>query len=123
MTVNVSELASQISGTLLTPVDDGYEENTKRWVTNAEKRAAVVVLVTSPADVGAAVLSLRYPTNVSRLDWRSLSSVGADVLLQECLLLKVALSSTYVKCVKLLSTPRQIVSLLKEGGRCRSSKI
>ena len=59
MSVNVSELASQISGTVLTPGDDGYEENIKRWASNAERRAAVVALVTSSADIGAAVLSPR----------------------------------------------------------------
>ena len=72
MTVDVSGLASQIAGTVLTPGDDGYEEHLKRWATNAERRAAVIALVTSAADVSAAVQFLRKTTNLSLHLQRSL---------------------------------------------------
>jgi hypothetical protein len=55
MTFDISDLVSQIDGTVLTPDDAGYDENIKRWASNAERKAAVVVLVTSSADVAAAV--------------------------------------------------------------------
>ena len=51
MTIDVSDLVSQIDGTVLTPGDTGYDESIARWASNAERKAAVVVLVTSSADV------------------------------------------------------------------------
>ena len=57
MTIDVSDLASKIDGTVLTPGDTGYDESIKRWASNAERKAAVVVLVTSPADVATTVNS------------------------------------------------------------------
>jgi hypothetical protein len=55
MTIDVSDLVSQIDGTVLTPGDAGYDESIARWASNAERKAAVVVLVTSSADVAEAV--------------------------------------------------------------------
>ena len=55
MTIDVSDLASQIDGTVLIPGNAGYNESIKRWASNAERNAAVVVLVTSSADVAASV--------------------------------------------------------------------
>jgi hypothetical protein len=52
------ELASQISGTVLTPGDEGYEETLKRWGSNSEKKAAYVVLVESAEDISKAVFLL-----------------------------------------------------------------
>lgn len=57
MTVEISELVSQIGGTVLTPGDAGYNEYIKRWASNAERRAAIVVFVSSAADVATAVVS------------------------------------------------------------------
>lgn len=85
MTVDVSEFASQIAGTVLTPGNEGYEETLKRWATNSERKAAVVVLVASAADVAAAVVPLFLRPNVSlRLQRRvalKLQSVEGDTLL------------------------------------------
>ena len=55
MTIDVSDLASQIDGTVLTPGDADYDESIKRWASNAERNAAVVVLVTSSADIATVV--------------------------------------------------------------------
>ncbi len=55
MTIDVSDLASQIDGTVLTPGDADYDESIKRWASNAERKAAVVVLVTSSADIATVV--------------------------------------------------------------------
>jgi len=56
MSTDVSELTTQINGTVLTPGDKGYDESLHRWAENAERKAAVVVLATSPTDVAAAVI-------------------------------------------------------------------
>jgi hypothetical protein len=56
MTVGISELKEQVAGSIITPEDAGYADAIHRWAANAEKKAAVVVQVTSPADVAAAVL-------------------------------------------------------------------
>jgi hypothetical protein len=56
MTVVISELKEQVAGSIVTPEDTGYADAIHRWAANAEKKAAVVVQVTSPADVAAAVL-------------------------------------------------------------------
>jgi FAD/FMN-containing dehydrogenase len=55
MAVDVSELRSLIAGTVLIPGDEGFEESLRRFASNTEKRAAVVALVTSSADVAAAL--------------------------------------------------------------------
>jgi len=55
MVYDVSELASQIKGVVLTPGDEGYQNAIHRWASNAERNAAVVAQVTSPQDVVAAV--------------------------------------------------------------------
>jgi hypothetical protein len=49
-------LASRVNCTVLTP-DDGaeYDEKIKRWASNAEKRAAFIVLVESPEDISKTV--------------------------------------------------------------------
>ena len=57
MVYAVSELASQIKGTVLTPGDEGYQDAIRRWASNAERNAAVVAQVTSSQDVAAAVLT------------------------------------------------------------------
>ena len=44
MTFGAAELAAKINGTVLVPGDAGYDECIKRWASNAEKDAAVVVL-------------------------------------------------------------------------------
>ena len=54
------ELASKIQGTVLVPGDEGYAAGIHRWAANAERNAAVVVQVTSPADVSATV-SPQFP--------------------------------------------------------------
>ena len=56
MSIDVSELKTQINGTVLSPGDKGYTESLHRWAENAERKAGVVVLVTSSADVAAAVI-------------------------------------------------------------------
>jgi hypothetical protein len=56
MTVGLSELKEQIGGSIVTPEDAGYADAIHRWASNAEKKAAVIVQVTSSADVAAAVL-------------------------------------------------------------------
>ena len=61
MTLGISELSSQINGSVLVPGHSGYDENIKRWATNAERKAAVVVLVMSATDVATAVYDIvRY---------------------------------------------------------------
>lgn len=56
MTVDISEFAPKIAGTVLTPGNEGYEDTLKRWATNSERRAAVVVLVASAVDIAATVV-------------------------------------------------------------------
>ena len=56
MAVDISELTSQINGNVLTPGNGGYDESLHRWAENAERKAAVVVLVVSSADVAVAVI-------------------------------------------------------------------
>jgi hypothetical protein len=56
--VDASFLRNQISGSVLLPGDDGFEESLKRWASNAERRAAVVVQITSAKDASAAVIIL-----------------------------------------------------------------
>ena len=51
-----TSFASQLSGTLLTPGDEGYEEAIKRWAGNSEKRAAFVALVASAEDISKTVI-------------------------------------------------------------------
>jgi len=45
MSADKDSLASQLSGTVLVPGDQGYEESIKRWGENSEKKAAFVVFV------------------------------------------------------------------------------
>jgi hypothetical protein len=56
--VDVSSLRNQIDGTVLVPGDDGFEESLKRWATNAERRARIVVFITSAKDASATVMPL-----------------------------------------------------------------
>lgn len=69
MTVDISELTSQINGNVLTPADGGYDESLHRWAENAERKAAVVVLVISSADVAVAVfyISILILTLLARI--------------------------------------------------------
>jgi hypothetical protein len=53
---DISALKQQITGTVLVPGDEGYEESLKRWATNAERRAGIVVQVTSAEDASATVV-------------------------------------------------------------------
>jgi hypothetical protein len=53
---DVSILKQQIKGAVLLPGDDGFDESLKRWATNAERRAGIVVYVTSAEYVSAAVI-------------------------------------------------------------------
>jgi hypothetical protein len=55
MSIEKASLASQISGTVLTPGDEGYEESLKRWATNSERRAGFVALVESAEDISKTV--------------------------------------------------------------------
>jgi hypothetical protein len=88
MTIDVTELVSHIDGTVLTPGDAGYDESIKRWASNAERKAAVVVLVTSSSDVASAVKpSFKVRSNCSsrmprKRVWR-LQSAGGNILLQQ----------------------------------------
>lgn len=65
MTVGIPELRSRIGGAVLVAGDPEYEPSLQRWARNAEMRAAVVVLVTSAADVAAAVFPRRTWSNCS----------------------------------------------------------
>lgn len=69
MAVDISELTSQINCNVLTPADSGYGELLHRWAENAERKAAVVVLVVSPADVAVAVfyISILILTLLARI--------------------------------------------------------
>lgn len=58
MTIEVSELANKIGGSVFTPADPEYEEIIHRWAANAVKEAAIVVQVSSSADVAVAVSTL-----------------------------------------------------------------
>jgi hypothetical protein len=53
-------LASKIKGTVVVPGDEGYAAAIRRWAANAERNAAVVVQVTSSADVVEAVPSSSF---------------------------------------------------------------
>ena len=55
MTMSVSELKSKVKGAVVVPGDDGYEASLRRWATNAERKAGVVVLPENTSDVAAAV--------------------------------------------------------------------
>lgn len=61
MTVGIAELKEHVAGVVITPEDAGYADAIHRWAANAERKAAVVVQVTSPADVAAAVLPPHPP--------------------------------------------------------------
>lgn len=52
---DTTNLKTQIKGAVLLPGDEGYEESLKRWAINAERRAGIVVQVTSAADVSTTV--------------------------------------------------------------------
>ena len=55
MAVDKESLASQISGTVLVPGDEGYEESIKRWSAAAEKKAGFVALVENAEDISKTV--------------------------------------------------------------------
>ena len=48
-------LKSQISGKVLVPGDEVYEESVKRWSAAAEKQAGYVALVESAEDISKTV--------------------------------------------------------------------
>lgn len=50
------EFTARISGIVLTPGDEEYEESLKRWASNSEKRAAYVVMVANADDISKAVM-------------------------------------------------------------------
>lgn len=50
-----ASLVSQISGKVLTPGDEGYEESLKRWASNFEKHAGYVVYAESIEDISKTV--------------------------------------------------------------------
>jgi hypothetical protein len=50
------KFAARISGIVLTPGDDEYEESLKRWASNSEKRAAYVVMVENADDISETVM-------------------------------------------------------------------
>ena len=52
-------LESQISGKVLIPGDEGYEECLKRWSAAAEKHAGYVALVESAEDISKTVRGLK----------------------------------------------------------------
>ena len=54
--VDVSVLKAQMKGKVLVPGEEGFNESLKRWAANAERRASIVVYVTSAEDVAAAVI-------------------------------------------------------------------
>ena len=56
MGVSKTELASTISGSVLVPGDDEYEQSLERWASNSEKRAAFVVKVESAEDISKTVI-------------------------------------------------------------------
>jgi hypothetical protein len=53
--LDVSSLKEQIGGTVLLPGDDGFDASLKRWASNAERPAGIVVQITSAKDASAAV--------------------------------------------------------------------
>jgi hypothetical protein len=74
--MDISTLQSQIKGRILTPESYGYDKSLIRWAVNAEKKAAIVVYVTSAQDVSATVpllyvLISRFclPKNITFLSW------------------------------------------------------
>jgi hypothetical protein len=52
-------LSARISGIVLTPGNDGYEESLKRWASNSEKKAAYVVMAENPDDISETVMPTR----------------------------------------------------------------
>lgn len=65
MVIEKESLASQISGTVLVPGDEGYEESLKRWSGVSQKNAGYVVLVENAEDISKTV---RYPINCADKD-------------------------------------------------------
>jgi len=55
MGASKAELASTVSGSVLVPGDDEYEQSLGRWASNSEKRAAFVVKVESAEDISKTV--------------------------------------------------------------------
>jgi hypothetical protein len=51
MTVDLSQLTSKVSGEVLTPDHPGYNDSIRHWASNAERRASVVVQVSSTEDI------------------------------------------------------------------------
>lgn len=50
-----ASLQAQIKGKVFTPEDAEYDEKSKRWASNAEKKAAYIALVESPEDISKTV--------------------------------------------------------------------
>jgi hypothetical protein len=58
MEINLSALAAKISGAVIAPEHEDYEEAISHWAANVDRKAAVVVQVESPTDVAASVVAL-----------------------------------------------------------------
>ena len=55
MAIEKESLESQISGTVLVPGDEGYEESLKRWSAVSEKNAGYVAFVQNSEDISKTV--------------------------------------------------------------------
>jgi hypothetical protein len=67
MTVDLSQLTSKVSGEVLTPDHPGYNDSIRHWASNAERRAVVVVQVSSTEDIIASVFHSKLTDISSRL--------------------------------------------------------
>lgn len=73
-----SLLRNQIHGTVLLPDQEGFDEALKRWAVNAERKAGVVVFVTSAADVSATASVFRGSAN-SQIKFAKANSIPLTV--------------------------------------------
>ena len=55
MAIEKESLASQISGTVLVPGEEGYDESLKRWSAISQKNAGYVVFVKNAEDISKTV--------------------------------------------------------------------
>ena len=53
--LDISALANQFHGDIVTPTDTSYEEAITRWAFNAKRRAKIVAFVKDEADIGLAL--------------------------------------------------------------------
>jgi hypothetical protein len=65
MAIQKESLASQISGTVLVPGEEGYEESLKRWSGVSQKNAGYVALVENAEDISKTVC---HPINCTDED-------------------------------------------------------